>query len=108
VQDAAGPSASPGPLALEASPGRPVALELAEDPPGPQLAAQLVSDVLDERAGGPMPTGRADAEPSAEPDTRVRALRAGRWVVVTVVAAVVLALLFPLAVRAMLELVSLS
>jgi dTMP kinase len=86
--------------------GPPVALALPEEPPAPQLAARLVSEVLDERAGDPRHV--AAPEPIATADTNARALRAGRWVLVTVLAAVTLALLFPLAVRAVLELVSLS
>lgn len=79
-----------------------------EDPPEPQLAAQLVSEVLDERAVGTRPATDAATPPRHREEAGMRALRAGRWVLVTVAAAVALALLFPLAVRAVLELVSLS
>lgn len=96
------------PAALRPSEEAPVALELPEDPPEPQLAARLASDVLDERDGGtPHPDGDAP-EPVASGQRETQALRAGRWVLVTLVAAIALALLFPLAVRAVLELVSLS
>jgi hypothetical protein len=91
---------------VAARPQGPVALALPEDPPDPQLAARLVSEVLEERAGDPQ--HGAVAEPPTTAATGARALRAGRWVLVTVLAAVTLALLFPLAVRAVLELVSLS
>lgn len=121
MADEAGPppapmeqEAGPPPAPITDEPGPPrlppqaVALELPEDPPGPQLAARLVSDVLDERGGGTPHSAGGTAEPSASTQDGARALRAGRWVLVTVAAAVVLALLFPLAVRAVLELVSLS
>jgi hypothetical protein len=86
--------------------GHPVALALPDDPPAPQLAARLVSEVLEERAGDPQ--HGSGPEPVATADTSARASRAGRWILVTVLAAVTLALLFPLAVRAVLQLVSLS
>ncbi len=95
------------PEARRTSAEPPVALEPGDDLPAPQLAARLVSEVLHERDDGTPPTAEDAPEPSPV-RTETQALRAGRWVLVTVVAAVALALLFPLAVRAVLELVSLS
>ena len=82
-------------------------LRLAEAPPDPQLAARLVSDVLEERSGRDhhAVTPDASATPTAAAE---RPRRVARWLVVTIVAAVSLAVLFPLAVRAVLQLVSLS
>ena len=108
----------PGPVALPASlsedvegppapPADQLPLRLAEAPPDPHVAARLVSDVLEERSGRDHQAVTADASaaPTAAED---RPRRVARWLVVTVLAAVSLAVLFPLAVRAVLQLVSLS
>ncbi len=92
-----------------APPDGPSPLRLAESPPAPQLAARLVSDVLEARSDRGQQVAVAD-EP-VTPTTTVEAerpRRVARWLVVTVLAAVSLAVLFPLAVRAVLQLVSLS
>ena len=84
-------------------------LRLAETPPAPQLAARMVSDVLEERSGRAEQVAVIDGParpPVAEATDRPRVV--ARWLVVTVLAAVSLAVLFPLAVRAVLQLVSLS
>jgi hypothetical protein len=78
--------------------GRPPAVEPPLPPPHPE-----------DRVGGPEPgpppppdptiTRRLEEDPPA---------RTGRWILVTIAAAIALAVLFPLAVRALLQLLSLS
>lgn len=93
-------------------PPSPVPVTPAAAPPRADLAARLVSEVLEERAqaGAPDPgvapavgegarTQRLDVE--ASPGV-------GRWLLVTAVGAVTLALLLPLAVAAIRELLALS
>ncbi len=127
--DAAGPTVAPGdddglfepelaglPASLSedvagppAPPADQLPLRLAEAPPAPQLAARMVSDVLENRSGhdeqAATVVGPATPMTVEEVD---HPRRVARWLVVTVLAAVGLAVLFPLAVRAMLQLVSLS
>jgi len=100
TEDMAGPPAPPADQ---------LPLQLAATPPAPQLAARMVSDVLEERSGRDEPVAALDgsATPMAAEEVERRQAVA-RWLVVTVLAAVSLAVLFPLAVRAVLQLVSLS
>jgi len=92
-----------------APPADQLPLRLAEGPPAPQLAARLVSDVLEAQSDRDQQVAVVDgsATPSATQEAD-RPRRVARWLVVTVLAAVSLAVLFPLAVRAVLQLVSLS
>jgi len=94
----------------------------AEEPGGPEVAARMVAEVLgrppavelhrppgrQDRSGDPEPgppppdptvTQRLEEDPPA---------RTGRWVLVTLAAAIGLAVLFPLAIRALLQLLSMS
>ena len=93
-------------------PPAPLPVTPAAAPPRADLAARLVSEVLEERAhadasdpgvesagGDGSPTHRLDVETSPG---------VGRWLLVTAVGAVTLALLVPLAVAAIRELLALS
>ena len=114
AEDVAGP---PPPPALRADPpvvvdqpAPPLPAAPVAEPPRADLAARLVSGVLEER-------GRSDA-PSAPPATSEDQVTqqlleeeprgVARWLLVTAIGAVTLALLLPLAVAAVRELLALS
>ncbi len=113
-EDVAGPPAPPvaavggtGQVHGPAVPAVPAA-----EPPRADLAARLVSEVLDE-TGGPAQVPTADPDPAREERDREELVedepvRIGRWLLVTAIAAITLALLFPLAVAAVRELLSLA
>ena len=108
----AAPDAPPAPPVppseVDAAPSVPAAPAAA--PPRPELAARLVSEVLEDRSGhphGPTPARRGDeqlTQQAAEQEPR----RAGRWLLATAIAAITLALLIPLAIAAVRELLILS
>lgn len=113
------PPPPPAPPALRAEPPAVVdppapslpAAQVAE-PPRADLAARLVSEVLEER--GRSEARSAPAPPAAAEDQVTQQLLeeqprgAARWLLVTAIGAITLALLLPLAVAAVRELLALS
>jgi len=96
----------------------------AAEPGGPEVAARMVAEVLARSPAvePPLPPPRREdrvelpeAGPPLPPDPSITQrleedppARPGRWILVTIGAAIALAVLFPLAIRALLELLSLS
>ncbi len=85
------PPASDVPAVPDVPPVPDAAVEPTVVPPDP--------DPGEQRPPEPSVTGRPEEPPPA---------RAGRWVLVTLAAAIALAVLFPLAIRALLQLLSMS
>jgi len=101
-----GPPAPP----VEVDVAPPVPAVPAAAPPRPDLTARLVSEVLEERsaqAHGPVADRRRE-EQLTQQVAQQEPRRAGRWVLVTAIAAITLALLIPLAIAAVRELLILS
>ena len=116
-EDVEGPPPPPrqerAPAATPVSvPPSPVPVTPAAAPPRADLAARLVSEVLEERAQADAPDpGVAPAEDDGSRTQRLDVEASpgvGRWLLVTAVGAVTLALLLPLAVAAIRELLALS
>ena len=103
------PDGPPAPPA-EVDVAPPVPAVPAAAPPRPDLTARLVSEVLEERsaqAHGPVADRRRE-EQLTQQVAQQEPRRAGRWVLVTAIAAITLALLIPLAIAAVRELLILS
>ncbi len=94
VEDTAPPATDVPPATEE--PDAPDAPDAPEAPVGPPVPPP---DPGEQRPPEPSVTGRPEEGPPA---------RAGRWILVTLGAAIALAVLFPLAIRALLQLLSMS
>ncbi|MEX2550597.1 MAG: hypothetical protein WD638_10245 [Nitriliruptoraceae bacterium] len=107
-----------------APPSEDAASPRVDEPEGADLAARMVAEVLGRPSaeGPPLPPPNpkervGSPEPGPPPPPAAAATqrleeepppRTGRWVLVTLAAAIALAVLFPLAIRAVLQLLGLS
>lgn len=105
------PAREPTPVATDEPGGVDVAARLVAEVLGraPVAAAPLPPPDPDDRVGEPEPPPEPSSDPSVTGHLEEDApARPGRWILVTIAAAIALTVLFPLAIRALLQLLSLS